>query len=129
MAGLGDIVQKAFYLGVGIASYTAEKAGSTLQELRTQAQKLADEMVARGEMTAEEARKYVNELVEQAQQPVSESEKSTKSTSESKEPRLIEIVIDEEEAKASEKETENLNALRNQVQSLQDELRKLKRDG
>jgi polyhydroxyalkanoate synthesis regulator phasin len=126
MAGLGDIVQKAFYLGVGIADYAAEKARNTLQELKTQAQQLADEMVARGEMTAEEARKFVNDTIEQAQQPASES---TKSTSDSKEPRRIEIVIDEEETKEADKEKDNLENLRNQVQSLQDELRKLKRDG
>lgn len=127
MAGLGDIVQKAFYLGVGIADYAAEKARNTLQELKTQAQQLADEMVARGEMTAEEARKFVNDTIEQAQKPASESQKST---SDSKEPRLIEIVIEEEEeAKVSEKEKENIDNLRDRVQSLQDELRKLKRDG
>jgi polyhydroxyalkanoate synthesis regulator phasin len=56
MAGFGDIVQKAFYLGVGLASYAGEKAGGKLAELRSQAQKLADEMVSRGEMTTEEAK-------------------------------------------------------------------------
>ncbi len=68
MANLGDLVKKAVYLGVGIATYAAEKAEVNLQELRNQAQKLADEMIARGEMTTEEARKYVDELVKQAQQ-------------------------------------------------------------
>lgn len=126
MAGIGDIVQKAFYLGVGLASYTAERAGSTLQELRTQAQKLADEMVSRGEMTTEEARKYVDEMIKQAEQqpPIQESETSD---SQSKEPRLIEIVVEDEEAQQSN--PENIDSLRQQVQSLQDELRKLKRDG
>lgn len=61
MAGFGDLVQKAFYLGVGIASYAGEKAGMTLTELRSQAQKIADEMVARGEMTTEEAKRLVDE--------------------------------------------------------------------
>jgi polyhydroxyalkanoate synthesis regulator phasin len=122
MAGLGDIVQKAFYLGVGLASYAAEKAGSNLAELKVQAQKLADEMVARGEMTTEEARKYVDDMIQQAQQPIQEegSEKP-------KEPRLIEIVVEDEESQKPE--PENIDSLRQQVQSLQDELRKLKRDG
>lgn len=122
MPGLGDIVQKALYLGVGLASYATEKAGVTLQELRGQAQKLADEMVARGEMTTEEARKYVDELVKQAQTDVSKQSNS----SQSQEPRLIEIVSEEEE---SEKQgDENVDVLRKQVEALQEELRKLKRD-
>jgi polyhydroxyalkanoate synthesis regulator phasin len=126
MAGLGDLVQKAFYLGVGLASYAADQAGSTLKELRVQAQKLADEMVARGEMTTEEARKYVNDMIEQAQQPPQTSTES-ETQSESKEPRLIEIVVEDEEPQQSE--TEDIDSLRQQVESLQDELRKLKRDG
>jgi polyhydroxyalkanoate synthesis regulator phasin len=126
MAGLGDIVQKAFYLGVGLASYAADQAGSTLKELRVQAQKLADEMVARGEMTTEEARKFVNDAIEQAQQTPQTSSES-QSQSQSKEPRLIEIVVEDEEPQQSE--PENIDSLRQQVESLQDELRKLKRDG
>jgi polyhydroxyalkanoate synthesis regulator phasin len=51
---LGDLVKKAVYFGVGIATYAAEKAEVNLQELRNQAQKLADEMISRGEMTTEE---------------------------------------------------------------------------
>jgi polyhydroxyalkanoate synthesis regulator phasin len=124
MAGLGDIVQKAFYLGVGLASYAAEKAGSNLAELKVQAQKLADEMVARGEMTTEEARKYVDEMIQQAQQPIQEAGSESEQR---KEPRLIEIVVEDEESQKPE--PENIDSLRQQVQSLQDELRKLKRDG
>ena len=71
MPGFGDIAKKAFYLGVGLASYASEKAGGTLAELRSQAQKLADEMVAKGEMNAEEARKFVEDMMKQAQQPAS----------------------------------------------------------
>lgn len=120
MAGLGDIVQKALYLGVGLATYATEKAGITLQELKTQAQKLADELVARGEMTAEEARKYVDELVQQAQQPSSGQEPTANP---SVEPRRIEIIDDEEEQDGDR----NIDHLRQQVESLQEELRKLKR--
>lgn len=125
MAGLGDIVQKAFYLGVGMAAYAAEKAGGNLAELRAQAQKLADEMVARGEMNVEEARKYVDDMIKQAQQPIPEARESD--SGQPKEPRLIEIVVEDEESQKSE--PENIDALRQEVQSLQDELRKLKRDG
>ena len=122
MAGLGDIVQKALYLGVGLADYAAEKAGVTVQELRTQAQKLADEMVARGEMNIDEARKYVDDLIQQAQQETVQPSKD----SQTREPRPIEILSEDEEP--AQKEPENLEALRQQVQSLQEELRRLKRD-
>ena len=68
MAGLGDLFQKAVYLGVGLACYTGEKASERLGELRGQAQKLADELVQRGEMTTEEARKMVDDMVQRSQQ-------------------------------------------------------------
>ena len=56
MDNLGGIIQRAVYLGVGLASYAGEKANQKLAELRTETQKLADEMVKRGEMTTEEGR-------------------------------------------------------------------------
>ena len=87
MSGFGDLVQKAFYLGVGAASYAAEKAGTTLGELRVQAQKLADEMVARGEMTAEDAKRMVDDMVTRAQQA---------DAAQPNEPRRIEILTDDE---------------------------------
>lgn len=121
MAGLGDIVQKAFYLGVGLASYAGEKAGSTLAQLRTQAQKLADEMVARGEMTAEEGRKFVDDMIARAQQPQAEPQKEETRP----EPRRIEILDEEEPSKS---EGKNVDNLRQQVEALQDELRRLQRD-
>lgn len=122
MANIGDIVQKAFYLGVGLASYATEKAGVTIQELRSQAQKLAEDMVARGEMTAEEARKYVDDLVQQAQTTVNEPE----GTEASKGPRLIEIISEEEESAANA--GADVESLRRQVHSLQEELENLKRN-
>ena len=123
MADLSNLVQKAFYLGVGIASYTAEKAGMTLQELKTQAQKVADDMVARGEMNAEEAKKYVDDLIQQAQQ----SNSNTTDKTRSKEPRLIEIVAEEDEGSDTSSNPENLDDLKQQVESLQEELERLKR--
>ena len=123
MADLGNLVQKAFYLGVGIASYAAEKGGTTIQELKTQAQKVADEMVSRGEITAEEAKKYVDDMIQQAQQvnPI-ETEKN-----EQKEPRLIEIVSEDDAEKTETSKPENLDNLKQQVESLQEELERLKR--
>lgn len=123
MAGFGNIVQKAFYLGVGLATYAGEKAGSTLTELRGQAQKLAEELVERGEMTTEEARKLVDDLMQQAaqQQPVKSSDNAPAA-----EPRRIEIISEEETP--AKTNAENVEVLRKQVQAMQEELRRLKRD-
>ena len=125
MAIFKDIVQKAFYLGVGLAEYAAERAGTRLQEIRSQAQKLADEMVARGEMTTEEARKFVDDLVTQAQQQTVEQTPPTSAQTpeQTKEPRRIEIIADDEEPAQKSEEDD----LRQQVQSLQEELRRLNR--
>lgn len=122
MAGFGNLVQKAFYLGVGLASYATEKAGGTLSELRNQAQKLADELVARGEMTTEEARKMVDDMVKQAQQQPPQPLKNEPPS----EPRRIEIVSEDEEPNPTE--PDNIEAMRKQVQAMQEELRRLKRE-
>ena len=127
MPGFGDILQKAVYLGVGLASYAGEKAGSKLTELRTEAQKLADELVKRGEMSTEEARRFVDDMVQQAQQqqPPVASVKDRKPA----EPRRIEIVSEEEVASGKDaKDAGGVDKLREQVQNLQEELRRLKRD-
>ncbi|BAZ45664.1 hypothetical protein NIES4102_26900 [Chondrocystis sp. NIES-4102] len=135
MARFEDIAKKAFYMGVGFASYAQEKANDTFKDLRVQAQKLADEMAERGEMNAEEARKFVDDLLAQAQQGVPSGE--TKSPP--KEPRRIEILDEDEPVSTSAQETSTApsapdpsNAakeeLRRQVQSLQEELRRLKKE-
>jgi polyhydroxyalkanoate synthesis regulator phasin len=130
MAGFGDLVQKAFYLGVGLASYAGEKAGGKLSELRSQVQKLADEMVARGEMSTEEGRRFVEDMMKQAQQ----QQVSTKETDASpSEPRRIEILEEDEDVKqteSSKKEapTEDVDNLRDQVRQMQEELRRLQRE-
>ncbi|AFY55895.1 hypothetical protein Riv7116_3439 [Rivularia sp. PCC 7116] len=126
MPGFGDIAKKAFYLGVGLASYASEKAGGTLAELRSQAQKLADEMVAKGEMNAEEARKFVEDMMKQAQSSASDgSEESTTRA----EPRRIEILGDDEEPSEKESpEVQDVDKLRDQVKRMQEELRRLQRD-
>jgi polyhydroxyalkanoate synthesis regulator phasin len=114
MAGLGDFVQKAFYLGVGIAASAGEKIG----DVREQAQKLADEMVARGEITTEEARKMVDGMLKSAQQAQVPGQK-TQTPDRSAEPRRIEI----EEEPAPNKSIE----MRRQVEELQAELERLKK--
>ena len=125
MAGFGDLVQKAFYLGVGLASYAGEKAGGKISELRVQAQKLADEMVAKGEMNTEEARRFVEEMVSRAQQPTSSA--SPPSDTSASEPRRIEILTDDEEPTSSAPPPD-VDNLRKQVMDLQEELRRLERD-
>lgn len=120
---LGSLVQKAVYLGIGIANYAAEKAKEVnIKDLQEQARKLADEMVARGEMSIEEARKYVDDIVQQAQQ----QQPTQQQESQSKEPRRIEIVSDDEDS--SSPEDDNVDNLRKQVEFLQEELRRLKKD-
>jgi polyhydroxyalkanoate synthesis regulator phasin len=127
MPGFGDIVKKAFYLGVGLASYAGEKAGGTVAELRSQVQKLADEMVSRGEMTTEEARRFVEDMMKQAQQPPTSD--ATTEQKPSSEPRRIEI-LEEDENLTAQRQTpnENVDNLRTQVIELQEELKRLQRD-
>lgn len=125
MPGFGDIVKKAIYLGVGLASYAGEKAGGRLAELRVQVQKLADEMVARGEMTTEEARRFVEDMMKQAQEsPISDATVDTRPPSE---PRRIEILEEEDSPKAKEA-PQDVDNLRTQVLELQEELKRLQRE-
>lgn len=105
MADSENLLQKAFYLGVGIASYAVEKANDKFQELKQQAekialtpdfpqqlQKIADDMVSKGKMSAEEARNFVDEMVKQSKlQGVKNDDSNPPS-----QPRTIEIVTDDE---------------------------------
>jgi polyhydroxyalkanoate synthesis regulator phasin len=122
MTGFDEVVKKAFYFGVGMASYANEKAGTALGELRVQGQKLAEEMVKRGEMTTDEARKFVDDLVQAQQQNIQGS-----TTEENREPRSIDIISEEEDS-TSQSPPENIDALRQQVRVLQDELKKLRNE-
>lgn len=126
MPDINEVVQKAFYLGVGIANYANEKAKEKVQEITIQANKLAEEMIARGEMEAGEARKFVDEMIKKAQQ---QNVEASPDKNPQNGPRQIEIldveIIDEEDSNPS---TQNVDSLRDQVKSLQEELRRLKRD-
>ena len=150
--GWSDLVQKAVYIGIGAASYAGEKAGSKLNEFSGQLQKLADEMVERGEMTTEEARRYVDEKMKTAQQEfenlAQQAQQAQKSEDKPKEPRRIEIV-DEDEGSASKSNSASdstaqpevvkpeqaaksetsgnpVEDMRRQVAELQEELRRLR---
>jgi polyhydroxyalkanoate synthesis regulator phasin len=126
MAGLGDIVQKAFYLGIGLAASAGEQAGEKISVLRVQAQKLADEMVAKGELTTDEARKMVDDTIKSAQIPnLGQSEGSTSDRpTKTQEPRRIEIVSDGEESAPGA--NDNISDMRKQVEALQEELKRMK---
>lgn len=125
MAGFGNLVQKAFYLGVGIASYAGEKAGGALGDLRGQAQKLVDELVERGELTSEEAQKMMNDMVERAEATAAAAAPNAASQSDTQDdgPRQIQILDDSEALTDEERQAE---ALRKEVEALREELNKLK---
>lgn len=91
MAGFTDIVQKALYLGVGIAAHAGEKASTKFSELRDQAQDLVDEMVSRGEMTTEEARRWVEQMTQTGTPSPTESTAPQPSS----QPRRIQILSDD----------------------------------
>ncbi|MDX2230378.1 MAG: phasin family protein [Leptolyngbyaceae cyanobacterium bins.349] len=125
--GLGDLVQKAVYLGVGLATYAGEKAGEKLGELRGQVQKLADEMVERGEMTTEEARRFVDDMMNKAQQSESVEPPQPSQTSQ---PRQIEILDDEDPqtTNAAHAANHDVDEMRRRVMELQEELKRLQTD-
>jgi polyhydroxyalkanoate synthesis regulator phasin len=124
MNPFGGIVQKAFYLGLGLATVAGEKAGETIGEIRTQAAKLADDLVERGEMTTEEARKFVDDLVRNAQKPIGESPNSPNPSGKDA-PRTI--AIDDEDDADSNQSVSDVDSLKNKVQDLQDELKRLQK--
>lgn len=121
MAGFGNLVQKAFYLGVGIASYAGEKVGGSIGDLKGQAQKIVDELVARGELTTEEAQKMMNDMVARAEAAGAEATGSDAANSSG--PKEIQILDDSEAMTAEERQAE---ALRREVASLREELKRLK---
>lgn len=123
----GNLVQKAFYLGVGAANLAAEKANTALQDLRLQGQKIAEEMVERGEMSTEEAKAFVDNLIQRAQ---NQTQVSVNPKEPPKEPRRIEILDDEEEptpppTASTPDPAADLDGLRAQVERLKNELKNL----
>jgi polyhydroxyalkanoate synthesis regulator phasin len=127
MAGLGDIVQKAFYLGVGLATAAGEQAGEKFSSIGSQAQKLADELVAKGEITTEEARKMVDDMVKSAQQQnLNQSQPNgTERAKKTSEPRRIEIIADGDPSSPTQS-PESISDMRKQVEALQAELKRMK---
>ena len=111
------------YLGIGLASVASEKAGTSLGEIRIQAQKLAEELVERGEMTTEEAKKLVDELVQQAQKQETTAPPAANTSTE---PRRIEILTDDEVP--APKEAQEIDAMQEKIKAMQEELKRLQRN-
>lgn len=124
--GLGDLVQKAVYLGVGLASLASEKATEKLAELRVQVQKMADEMVERGEMTTEEARRFVDDMINKAQ----ETNGTERPPTQPSEPRRIEILEDEDSVQSTTPQVpgNDVEEMRRRVMELQEELKRLRKN-
>lgn len=120
LGNIGNIVQKAFYLGVGLAATASEEAGDKLAKLRVEAQNLADALVAKGEMNVEEARKLVEELMQQAQQETVQPGKTPNTATTNNEPRRIEILSDDEAITKAASDNNDVDALRKQVQAMQE---------
>lgn len=108
---------------MGIASYAGEKAGGAFGDLRGQAQKLVDELVERGEITAEEAQTMMNDMLDRAQATAAADVAEAKTAAEPTGPRQIQILDDSEAMTAEERQAE---ALRKEVDALREELKKLK---
>ncbi len=116
----GDLLKKAVYLGVGLASYAGEKAGKTIEELREQAQKLAQEMVERGEITADEARRYVDEWVNKTQQATASPPQPSQAAPQ--QPRQIEILEEDPDSPPDE----TVDDMQQKLADLQAELNRLR---
>jgi polyhydroxyalkanoate synthesis regulator phasin len=130
---IGNFVQRAFYLGMGLASLAADKASSQLAELRKQAQKLAEDLVERGEMTTDEARAFLDSLMKQGQgtKPAEGEPTSSAHPDPAAGPRKITIDDmedgqDSSAGKAGALELTEAARLRQQIGDLQAELDRLK---
>lgn len=64
---LADMVRRSMLLGLGALSLTKERA-----------ERLADELVKKGEMTRDEARNFVDQVVEKGKQEKEEIKKAVK---------------------------------------------------
>jgi polyhydroxyalkanoate synthesis regulator phasin len=94
VADFSDLAKKAFYLGVGLASYAGEKAADQVLQLQKQGQDLAAEMVKRGEITAADASQWIESFVQAGQ--------SFSSPPAPEPPRQIEILIAEDDSDSPE---------------------------
>lgn len=130
---LANLAQKALYFGMGIASYAADKASAVARsapghftQLRQRAQQITDELVKRGEMSAEEAKGVMDELMQKAPQQVKEREESEIPPASG--PRRIQIddmgEIDEQQESSAIQLTDSAR-LRQEIEALEAELESL----
>lgn len=120
MTDLQNFVKKALYLGIGAASYAGEQASQTLNSVQEQAQSLAEDMIRRGEMTADDARQWLDSLntTPMTSDPSAEPPQPHAAAA----PRTIEVEIMDD---AEPEQAPPANDLHQQVDALQDELRRL----
>lgn len=92
MENLTDVAKRAFYLGIGLASYATERAGVKFLEFQGQAQQVTDELVKRGEATTEEARQWLNVVAPGIVPPNNSAGSTTPNGSGAAKPRQIDII-------------------------------------
>ncbi len=128
---LANLAQKALYFGMGLASFAADKASAAARsapvhfvQLRQRAQKITDELVKRGEMSAEDAKIYMDDLMQRAPQQVKDMQEQDPPASG---PRKIQI---DDMGEADEQESTAIQLtdsarLRQEIDALEAELEKL----
>jgi polyhydroxyalkanoate synthesis regulator phasin len=98
---LADVAKKAIYLGIGLAAYSAERAGVKFLEFQGQAQQMADELVKRGEATTEEARQWLNVVAPGIVPPNNPAGGAAPNGSGTAKPRQIDIIDAEIESESN----------------------------
>ncbi len=101
-----DILQKAWYFGLGVFDFTREKV-----------EPLVDEMVRRGEISQQESPEAVKELLGRAQEAQAAVVDKVKE------------LVNKALAEARPAKAADLEALEKRVAALEEEVRKLKGDG
>lgn len=130
---LANLAQKALYFGMGLASLAADKASAAARsapvqfvQLRQRAQQITDELVKRGEMSAEDARIYMDELMKRAPKQVKDA--AAEQSPSSSGPRKIQIddmgEVDEKEESTAIQLTDSAR-LRQEIDDLQVELERI----
>ncbi|GAB4217402.1 MAG: hypothetical protein OHK0012_21790 [Synechococcales cyanobacterium] len=123
---LTDLAQKTLDLSIGLVSLVADKAAEQLGRLQQQSQglrsQLVEELVRRGQMNREQAVAYVTTLLNQTGKSAEAAPASSSS-----QPRSIRIDDDEGDTTANAIELTEAAELRQQIQRMQAELERLKK--
>ena len=129
---LANLAQKALYFGMGLASFAADKASAAARsapvhfvQLRQRAQKITDELVKRGEMSAEDAKIYMDDLMQRAPKQVKDIQEQEDPPTSG--PRKIQIddMGDGDEQESTAIQLTDSARLRQEIDALEAELEKL----